>query len=427
MSNPTTEAIDVLEATYVGGVILAPGETDHLTKPVAPEQFADFRLATVLSATLAVYHREPVLAGDVGAVVTELRARGELDRIGGAAAIYDLAGRGCIAASLAWYGERIINAFHLRQLAAASVRIQQAATTNPIPATSEDTDAIGRFAWEQLESALGGETDRNVLPMADVFDEWLVHTTTPAIPIGLPDLARECDIPGARLGHLMLIAARPATGKSTALAQAAVDAARHGHGVLYVTLEMTRREVLERCLANLTSTPLDRLREQHWSELPSELRSIRVVDAAMSVTDIAAAVRASRRSPHPIQMVLVDYLQLLTPPSGTGENRQTEVAAISRSLKRVAIEENIAVLAASQLNRASEARAERRPTLADLRESGQLEADSDAVILLHRDSDLPENLYLIVAKNRHGRIGEVSTLAMYERSTLASLSLPAQV
>ena len=81
------------------------------------------------------------------------------------------------------------------------------------------------------------------------------------------------------------------------------------------------------------------------------------------------------------------------------------------------------MLAASQLNRASEARAERRPTLADLRESGQLEADSDAVILLHRDSDLPENLYLIVAKNRHGRIGEVSTLAMYERSTLASLSL----
>lgn len=126
-------------------------------------------------------------------------------------------------------------------------------------------------------------------------------------------------------------------------------------------------------------------------------------------------------------MVLVDYLQLLTPPSGTGEIRQTEVAAISRSLKRIAIEENIAVSAASQLNRASEARAERRPTLADLRESGQLEADSDAVILLHRDSDLPENLYLIVAKNRHGRIGEVSTLAMYERSTLTSLSLPSQV
>ena len=142
------------------------------------------------------------------------------------------------------------------------------------------------------------------------------------------------------------------------------------------------------------------------------------------MTDIAAAVRASRRGPHPIELVLIDYLQLLTPPSGTSENRQTEVAAISRSLKRLAIEEQVAVIAASQLNRASEARAERRPTLADLRESGQLEADSDAVILLHRGAELPQSLYLIVAKNRHGRIGEVSTLAMYDRSTLTSLTAP---
>jgi len=422
-----SDALDVLEAAYVGGVILAPGETDALAHPVAPEQFADFRLATVLTATLAVYHREPVLAGDIGAVVAELRARNELDRVGGAAAIYDLAGKGCVPAALAWHGQRIIDAHKMRQITAASVRIQQAATSNPTPTTSEDADAIQRFAWEQIEAAVTGETDRTVVPLADVFDEWLSYTTTPAIPLGLPALARECGITGVHPGHLMLIAARPATGKSTALAQAAVDAARHGHGVLYVTLEMTRREVLERCLANVTSTPLSQLRAQVWPELPGELRSIRVVDAAMSVTDIAAAVRASRRSATPITMVLIDYLQLLTPPSGTGENRQTEVAAISRALKRLAIEEGVGVVAASQLNRASEARAERRPTMADLRESGQLEADSDVVILLHRDSDLPENLYLIVAKNRHGKIGEVSTLAMYERSTLASLSLPSSV
>ena len=80
-------------------------------------------------------------------------------------------------------------------------------------------------------------------------------------------------------------------------------------------------------------------------------------------------------------------------------------------------------MAASQLNRASEGRTERRPTLADVQDSGQLEADSDAVILLHREADLPENAYLTVAKNRHNRIGEASTLAIHDRSTLASLSM----
>jgi len=413
-----------IEAAFVGGVILAPAQTDRLTRPVAPVHLTDTRLGMVLGATLAVYHSSPALAGDPHAVLMQLRADGNLDRVGGPGTIADLVAAACVPASVSWYAERILDAYHLRQLSTAAMRIQQVVAANPAPTSTDDAESMHRFAWEQVESALAVQASRVVLPMSDVFDEWLVHTTTPTIPIGLPDLASECAITGAHPGHLMLIAARPATGKSTALAQAAVDAARHGHGVLFVTLEMTRREVLERCLANYTDTPLTDLRRLGLSALPEDLARIEIVDAAMSVTDIAAAVRASRRGPHPIELVLIDYLQLLTPPSGTSENRQTEVAAISRSLKRLAIEEQVAVIAASQLNRASEARAERRPTLADLRESGQLEADSDAVILLHRDAELPQSLYLIVAKNRHGRIGEVSTLAMYDRSTLTSLTTP---
>ena len=98
--------------------------------------------------------------------------------------------------------------------------------------------------------------------------------------------------------------------------------------------------------------------------------------------------------------------------------------AIARALKRLAADEHVAVVAASQLNRASESRAERRPTLADLRESGELENAADAVVLLHRESDLPENLLMIVAKNRHGRVGETSVMAMYSRASLVSLTAP---
>jgi len=116
--------------------------------------------------------------------------------------------------------------------------------------------------------------------------------------------------------------------------------------------------------------------------------------------------------------VLVDYLQLLTPPSRTSENRQTEVAAISRALKRLAVEQRVAVIAASQLNRASENRADKRPSLADLRESGQLEADADVVMLLHRDPSEPFEIEFIIAKNRHGAIGSFAGEPNFERATI---------
>ena len=421
-----SESLERIERAFAGGVILAPAETDRLVEQVTARHFTEWRWGTIYDAAIRVYHQHPALAGDVSAVIAQLGADGELDRVGGSVAVLDLVHDACVGGSVSWYARRILDAASLRQLGIAGMRIQQAVAANPTPTEVDDTEALHRFAWEQVETALVRGSERAIRPIGDVFDEWLQHTEVPTIPIGFPGLAHEADITGAHPGHLMLIAARPATGKSTALAQAAVTAATAGHGVLFVTLEMTSREVLERCLANHTSTPLNQLRAERLAALPEELRPIQVVDAAMSVSDIAAAIRLSRRGPHPIEMVLVDYLQLLTPPSGTSENRQTEVAAISRALKRLAIEERVAVIAASQLNRASEARAERRPTLADLRESGQLEADSDAVILLHRDLDLPQNLWLIVAKNRHGRCGETSTLALYDRSTLASFVAPAR-
>lgn len=420
------EALQLLERSFVGGVILAPAETDHLEEPVTAVHFSEWRCATIYEAAVRLYHRHPGLAGDTAAVVAQLDADGELARVGGATEVFKVVQEGCVAGSVSWHARRIIDAARLRQVAMAAIRIQQAVGERSVPTDDADTDRLQRFAWEQLEAALAPANERTVRPMGDVFEDWLVRTESPAIPIGFPDLARDVDIAGAHPGRLLLIAARPSVGKSTALTQAAVAAAAAGHGVLFVTLEMTSREVLERCLANYLAAPLTQLRDGSLAAMPEALRPISVVDTSMSVSDIAAAVRVSRRGPYPVELVIVDYVQLLTPPSGTGENRQTEVAAIARSLKRLAGDERVAVAAASQLNRASEARAERRPTLADLRESGELENAADAVVLLHRDADLPENLLMIVAKNRHGRVGETSVMAMYDRSSFVSLVSPAR-
>jgi len=142
------------------------------------------------------------------------------------------------------------------------------------------------------------------------------------------------------------------------------------------------------------------------------------MDTATAVTDIAAAVRQSRRTKTPIELVIVDYLQLLTPPGRTGENRQTEVAAISRALKRLAVDERVGVLAGSQLNRALETRSDRRPSMADLRESGQLEADAEVIMLMHRDPDEPYEIEFIVAKNRHGANGSFAAEPDFSKSLI---------
>jgi replicative DNA helicase len=398
-------------------VILSPAITDTFSEPVPSHAFTDLRLADIYTATLAVYHRSPETAGDPSALVAELTARGDLVRVGGAVEVFNLVSEGATAHALSWHGARITDAARLRALEAAAIRIQHAATSTT-PSDDEGTAEVIRYAWQQLEDATSAIPARTVMLMEVVFDAWRNRSESTSVPIGLELFNRVTSLKGAHQGHLILVAARPATGKSTVLAQSAVAAANSGAGVLFVTLEMVGEEVLERCMANQLATSVRALREDGVASLPQGLQNITLVDTATSVTDIAAIVRQSRRTRNPIELVLVDYLQLLTPPSRTSENRQTEVAAISRALKRLAVDERVAVIAASQLNRASENRADKRPSLADLRESGQLEADADVVMLLHRDPSEPFEIEFIIAKKWHGAIGSFAGEPNFERATI---------
>lgn len=407
-----------LERAFVGGVVLHPAGTDTLDHAVPTEALADHRLAAIYAAALAVYQRDPSAGGDAAAVVAELSARGDLDRVGGPIAVADLVTEGCVPGALAWHAARILDARRMRALESAAVRIQQAARHSPTPTSTEDADQIVRLAWDEIEAATESATSRTVVTMSEMFTRWTQRSEATSVPIGFNLFTSITGLSGVHHGHMVLVAARPATGKSTVLAQAAVAASAAGVGVLYVTLEMVGEEVLERCMANAMAISVKSLRTDGVASLPTTLQHIHVMDTATAVVDIVAAVRRSRRTSHPIELVLIDYLQLLTPPTRSSENRQTEVAAISRALKRLAVDERVGVLAASQLNRASEARADRRPTLADLRESGQLEADADVVVLLHRDPDEPFEIEFIIAKNRHGAVGSFAAEPDFSRSLI---------
>ena len=289
----------------------------------------------------------------------------------------------------------------------------------PSPTDTDATDEIVRFAWEQLEAATESASTRSVhddgrglRPLAEPVRVQL------ASPSGSTCSTRSPASRALTPATSILVAARPATGKSTVLAQAAVAAATSGVGVLYVTLEMVAEEVLERCMANAMATSIRTLRETGVTSLPSALRRIRVIDSSTATTDIAAVVRQSRRSDTPIGLVLVDYLQQLTPPGRSAENRQTEVAAISRGPEaprgRRAGRGDRRIPAQPRVGDP----ADKRPSLADLRESGQLEADADVVVLMHRDLGEPFEIEFIIAKNRHGATGGFAAEPDFARSLI---------
>jgi replicative DNA helicase len=236
------------------------------------------------------------------------------------------------------------------------------------------------------------------------------------VPTGFADLDSLTN--GLHPGQMIVIAARPAIGKSTlALDFARAAAIKHGLGTAFFSLEMGRNEITMRLLSAEARVPLHTMRtgqmsDDDWTRLARRMSE--VADAPlyiddspnMSMMEIRAKCRRLKQR-HDLRMVIIDYLQLMSSPKRV-ENRQQEVSEMSRSLKLLAKEIDVPVIALSQLNRGPEQRTDKKPLLSDLRESGSIEQDSDVVILLHREdayereSPRAGEADLIVAKHRNG-------------------------
>lgn len=235
-------------------------------------------------------------------------------------------------------------------------------------------------------------------------------------------------------GQLIVIAGRPAMGKSVVGLDVVRRAAAEEQRVLLVSLEMSQAEISARYLAAAARVPLTVVRQMRehpeavsredyarMAEVAGQIAQlddlVRVIDPAAAGAYTVAALRrqlaALRRLDTPVDLAVVDYLQLLT-PARRGENRQTEVAEMTRALKLLSLETGIPIVVVAQLNRQPEQRADKRPQLGDLRESGAVEQDADVVILLHREdaydpkSPRAGEMDLIVAKHRNGPTGTVT-------------------
>lgn len=397
------------EKQVLGALLAAPHHIDDVSGIIRPEDFYRPGHESIYRAIMLLWGRnepvDPKLVGD------QLRISGELARVGGLPYLADLVAHLLTAANVTYYAEIVARCSAQRALSRAGQRITQLATAADV----DDVSEVQARARTELDAAIiVRDRDRvewahdGIVELIDSLSEPPAVTTTP-----WGDLDRI--ITGAAPGRLYVIGARPAVGKTVMAVQwAAHHAERHDRAVLYFSLEMSRHEIGTRLLAHRARVDYGSLVQHHLSEAEwgriagvqgvlAEL-PLSIVDRPnMRIDDIRRMARTVSRV-RPVGLIAVDYLQLMT-HQDPRLPRQQQVAEFSRSLKLLARELEVPVVACSQLNRASEYRKDRMPGLSDLRESGAVEQDSDVVILLHRNTEEPaeaHDLSVAVAKNRYG-------------------------
>lgn len=288
-----------------------------------------------------------------------------------------------------------------------------------------DAHADPAAIQEQAQAALDGITPAATLDpvrfTAEAMPDTLVDLETARAYTPTPWPSLDHIIGGLIPGALYTIGARPGVGKTVAGVQLALALAQHG-SVPVISLEMSATELHMRMISSTAKIPFNKLRDRDlddetWDKIAAikpqlEALPIAIMDrSSATIAEIRRYVTAVSRARKPLAGVVVDYLQLINSPPGDKRPRHEYVAALTRELKTLAKDHQVPVILLSQLNRGSTQRDDKQPQLADLRESGAIEQDSDVVILLHRLIDDPEAMHEIdlrVAKNRHGRPGKAT-------------------
>jgi replicative DNA helicase len=408
------------EQAVLGGMLLAKEAVADVIEVLKGRDFYRPAHEQVYTAILDLYGRgEPA---DAVTVAAELTKRGELQRIGGGPYLHTLMSSVPTAANAGYYAEIVRDQAILRRLVESGTRVAQMGYATD----GADVDEIVNRAQAEIYSVTDQRAGEDYAPVGDGFEDMLERSAKmgerdgemTGVPTGFTDLDRLTT--GLQPGQMIIIAARPAIGKSTlGLDLARACSIKHRLTSAIFSLEMSRDEIQMRLAAAEARVGLHRIRSgtmtaDDWAKLARRTGDIvsapLIIDDSpnQSVMEIRAKCRRLKQK-NDLRLVIVDYLQLMT--TGTGkrsETRQQEVTEISRSLKLLAKELDVPVIAICQLNRGPEQRTDKIPVMSDLRESGSLEQDADVVILLHREdayekeSPRAGEADLIVAKHRNG-------------------------
>jgi replicative DNA helicase len=408
------------EESVLGAMMLSPGAIAAVSEILSSDgrEFYRESHAKIYRAALALYAKgEPV---DAITLVDEIDERGELEDVGGKVRIHELAALVPAAANSGHYARIVHESATLRGLIHAGGEIARLGWDRPGD-TTELVDRAEQILFDLSQERAKGEFTHIEELLKESFERITALYESGADVTGVPSGFRDLDriTSGFQEGNLVIVAARPSMGKSgLALCVAANLAVRASTPVALFTLEMSKSEVTQRLMCSEAKVESQRLRTgklaaEDWPRLTAACDKLAkapiYVDDTGSITMMEIRSKARRlKQRHPnLGLIIVDYLQLMT--SGTSaENRVQEVSQISRSLKVLARDLEVPILALSQLSRAVEQRHDKRPILSDLRESGSLEQDSDIVIFIYRDeyyndeSDQQGLAEVHVAKHRNG-------------------------
>lgn len=356
-------------------------------------------------------------AFDVVTIAESIEATGESLATGGLAYLGELANNTPSSANIKRYAEIVRERATMRRLQAAAADLH-AACSSPAGRKPEELAAIA-------ESAMLAAIDRaagDPVSLSDAFGEAMLYVDSRGEAGGLTTGFRDLDgiTGGLEPGQLVIVAARPSVGKTVFGCNVADHVARSGGSVLFCTMEMSRREIGMRIMSARSCVSVHAMRSgtkdaDDWrrmsDQMPAAKQQRLMIDdtAAVTVAHVRAKARRLSRQAG-LSLVVLDYLQLMR---GDGDNRTQEMGSISRGLKALAKELQVPIIALAQLNRGVEGRADKRPMLSDLRDSGEIEQDADIVVMLHREAlynESPEWAGLaeaLVRKNRNGPTGEL--------------------
>jgi replicative DNA helicase len=415
--NERTPPHDTLaEQSTLGGMLLSKDAVADVIESIRGSDFYIPKHELIFEAILTLYsHGEPT---DVIAVTDELIKTGDLQRAGGADYLHTLTSIVPTAANAGYYATIVSERALLRRLVEAGTRIVQMGYAGQGEATE-----LVNSAQAEIYSVTGAETAEDYVPLTIAVDAAVEEIeaargrdgSMTGIPTGFAQLDELTN--GLHGGQMIVVAARPAMGKSTlALDFARAAAIKHGMPTIFFSLEMGRSEIAMRLMSAEGAIPLQNMRkgtldQRDWTTVAATRGRINdaplYIDDSpnMTLVEIRAKCRRLKQRVG-LKMVIIDYLQLMTSGKKV-ESRQQEVSEFSRALKLLAKELQVPVIALSQLNRGSEQRQDKRPQVSDLRESGSIEQDADMVMLLHRDSVYdkevrPGEADLIIAKHRNG-------------------------
>ena len=429
------------EQAVLGGLMLAPEAYDTVADSLAERDFyrRDHQLIFRAIRELAEKNK-PFDAVTLGEWFESI---GEAEQVAGGAYLIELASTTPSAANIKAYAEIVRDKAILRQLIEVGTNIVNDGFQPDGRESSEILSTAEQQVFAIAEAGAKGRTDFTAIntALSEAFDVLQTRYANGGSVTGLPTGYTEFDemTAGLQPTDLLILAARPAMGKTTlALNIAEYAAIKSKKAVAVFSMEMSASQLALRLISSNGRVNAQRLRsgqleDEDWSRVTSAIRMLKeakiFIDDTPGLSPDALRAKARRlKREHDLGLVVIDYLQLMAVP-GNNENRATEISEISRSLKHLAKELNVPVIALSQLNRSLETRADKRPVMADLRESGAIEQDADVIVFIYRDDyynkeNSPDKglAEVIIGKQRNGPTGSLKLKFFGEYTRFDNLS-----